>query len=239
MPETILVTMLLVIVSCPYCVGLPVVTHKIKMSKEDLVLRVELVTDDTDGPPQALSIDSNGDENHIDLLSPPASWLKRSSNEKVNLAIASPLSSRKVPHHTATLPMIDVSHDEQENGEDDVFIDKVPEDTKLVDWVTNVFIPACKNLLDQCSEYPVVITKVQTYLRLLNNTIMFFCNEHQSPVVSPSRSMSGNSIIALLCGNNLVLFVPIQKIIVDKIFVLAKSYLLLSITLALIIVCGI
>ncbi|XP_019849732.1 PREDICTED: uncharacterized protein LOC100632362 isoform X1 [Amphimedon queenslandica] len=144
-----------------------------------------------------ISKPSSDEEGPIMYVSQPNQWPINSSNEKVNPALASPLTSRRIPNRS-TIPAIDIignNHDTI-NDDDDVFATNKTtehqEDKKLVDWVTNVFVPACKNLLDQCSEKPVIITKVQTYLRLLNNTIMFFCNEHQqSSVVSPSRSMSG------------------------------------------------
>lgn len=121
----------------------------------------------------------------VDVLSPSISRLTRSSKVVVSEALASPFSSRRIPH---SVPVIDIDDD------DDVFSrekQESEEDKKLVDWVMNVFVPACKNLLEQCSEEPVITSKVQTYLRLLSNTITFFCNERQSPVVSPSRSVTG------------------------------------------------
>lgn len=139
---------------------------------------------------------SDEEDGPVVYVSQQAPWPKKSGSEKVNPALASPLTSRRIPNRS-TIPSIDIiSNNHNAIDDDDVFAtnktNEHKEDKKLVDWVTNVFVPACKNLLEQCSVEPVVITKVQTYLRLLNNTIMFFCNEHQqSPVVSPSRSMSG------------------------------------------------
>ena len=164
-----------------------------------------------------ISKPTNDEECPAVCVSQPTPWPKKSGNEKVNAALASPLTSRRIPNRS-TIPSIDIISNDHEaiEEDDDVFAksksSELQEDKKLVDWVTNVFIPACKNLLDQCSEEPVIITKVQTYLRLLNNTIMFFCNEHQhSPVVSPSRSMSGKG-----SGCSVVIFSVISVMLCYK-----------------------
>ena len=135
---------------------------------------------------------------------PTNSW--NSNNKKGNRdsIFASPFASRKKPD----VPLVDVpviTTDATVN--DDVFKTEEEEDyKKLVDWATSVFIPACKSLLDQCSAETVINSKVQTYLRLLSNTIVFFCNEH-SGIVSPSRSTSGDSHFTL---SQLTHFTPSQ-----------------------------
>lgn len=129
----------------------------------------------------------------VELLSPSRGKRGKGGSrggEGVNEALASPFTSRKTkPLHS--LPSVGIDGVKGEEDDDDVFKHEIEEDKKLVDWVMNVFVPACKSLLEQCSSEPVITSKVQTYLRLLGNTITFFCNEHQSPAVSPSRSMAG------------------------------------------------
>ena len=112
----------------------------------------------------------------IDVF-PPAFWFKRGSREDL-------LARESIP--IIGIDDDDVFSDDKENIES-------KDNKKLVDWATNVYVPACKDLLYHCSQEPVSSVKVQTYLRLLGNTITFFCNEHQSPVhgISPSRSMTG------------------------------------------------
>lgn len=65
---------------------------------------------------------------------------------------------------------------------------------KLVDWAVNVYVPACKSLLQHCAAKKVVPSKVQADLRNLANTVTYFCNEHQERSnfshrgLSPSKS---------------------------------------------------
>lgn len=119
---------------------------------------------------------------HLNEISSP--WRKGNDGS----IFASPFTSRRVLNST-------------NETEDDVFTEVVDirteeevEDKKLVDWATNVFIPACKSLLDQCCEEKVINSKIQMYLRLLSNTIVFFCNEHAN-IASNSRSISGKLFI--------------------------------------------
>ena len=86
--------------------------------------------------------------------------------------------------------------------DDDVFSEKNErrddkENENLVDWAFNMYVPACKRLLESCNTNPVDFQQIQVYLRLLTNTITFFCNEHQqlqnqhSRGLSPSKSFTG------------------------------------------------
>ena len=55
-------------------------------------------------------------------------------------------------------------------------------DTKLVDWAYNVFIPACRTLLDHCivgGEIERNLNLIQSDLRNLSNIINYFCSEQQ------------------------------------------------------------
>ena len=74
--------------------------------------------------------------------------------------------------------------------EDDVFNDgEAPDtqeeaDTKLINWATNDFVPACHQLLLRCSDSKttsaqVKLANVQADLRSLSNVITFFCSEQQ------------------------------------------------------------
>jgi hypothetical protein len=103
------------------------------------------------------------------------------SNQDIENLYASPLSSRRTHQAVGAI-----------KEEEEVFTEskqESEEEKRLIDWSTNVFVPTCISLLEQCSKGDM--NKVQTYLRLLSNSITFFCNEHQSITsFSPSRSTS-------------------------------------------------
>ena len=70
--------------------------------------------------------------------------------------------------------------------EDDIFIEsdiQEQADTKLIDWACNDFVPACHQLLSQCSKSErsaqIKSANIQANLRSLSNTITFFCSEQQ------------------------------------------------------------
>ena len=73
------------------------------------------------------------------------------------------------------------------------------EDQKLVDWVFSMYVPTCKRIIECCQEQPVNLLQLRQYLKLLSNSITFFCNEHQEiqkqresvSHMSPSKSFSG------------------------------------------------
>lgn len=106
-----------------------------------------------------------------------------------NRALLDPRLSPMVSRHFDAELVDDVFELEKEK---DQFEEE--EKKKLQDWAKNVYVPACRSLLEHCSIDTVSTKQVQTYLRLLANTITFFCNEHQSQQeirrISPSRSES-------------------------------------------------
>ena len=74
--------------------------------------------------------------------------------------------------------------------EDDIFIDgETPDvqeqaESKLINWAYNDFVPACHQLLSQCSDSQtrsaqIKSANIQSDLRSLSNTITFFCSEQQ------------------------------------------------------------
>ena len=69
------------------------------------------------------------------------------------------------------------------------------EEIKLVDWVFNMYIPTCKRLLECCHGNAVDQKTLQQFLKLLSNSITFFCNEHQQlqkqKEISSSKSFTG------------------------------------------------
>ena len=132
---------------------------------------------------------------------PSPSRMGLSPSKKVQLGLSpsrvpgiSPMSPRRYP---------DTEHEEdifKSGKEKDKFDEE--EKRKLQDWAKNVYVPACRSLLEHCSIDMVSTKQVQTYLRLLANTITFFCNEHQSQQelwrVSPSRSESSFLVLCTL-----------------------------------------
>ena len=82
----------------------------------------------------------------------------------------------------------DIPASEHEH-EDDMFINgevshmREKANTKLVNWAHNDFIPACHQLLSQCSQSTksaqIKSANIQASLRSLSNTITFFCSEQQ------------------------------------------------------------
>ncbi len=62
------------------------------------------------------------------------------------------------------------------------------EEVKLIDWVFNMYVPTCKQLLEYCQGHSVNLIKLQQYLKLLSNSITFFCNEHQQ--IQKQKEMS-------------------------------------------------
>ena len=111
------------------------------------------------------------------------------SHFRDDLLIPSPMFMRKLSDRRSkvlesmgTLPSILVPPEEM--AEDDVFqceekVDKNRTEKKLVDWALNVYVPACRTLLQRCAAKKVDAKKVLSDLRNLANTVNFFCTEHQ------------------------------------------------------------
>ena len=97
--------------------------------------------------------------------------------------------------------------------EDDIFIDgelsdmQEQADTKLINWAYNDFVPACHQLLSECSgsvkSTQIKSTNIQADLRSLSNSITFFCSEHQQrlnqvlqlrPIILKGNNQSTNSL---------------------------------------------
>ena len=87
--------------------------------------------------------------------------------------------------------------------EDDIFNDgEAPDtqeeaDTKLINWATNDFVPACHQLLIQCSDSKTMSAQVksanvQADLRSLSNAITFFCSEQQQRLSQMFHLKSAN-----------------------------------------------
>lgn len=106
-----------------------------------------------------------------DLLIPSPTFMRKLSDRR-----------SKVLDVMGTLPSILVPPEEV--MEDDVFQceekgDKIRAEKKLVDWALNVYVPACRTLLQRCAAKKVDAKKVLADLRNLSNTVNFFCTEHQ------------------------------------------------------------
>ena len=118
-----------------------------------------------------LSEDDKKARNREDLLIPSPMFMKKLSDRR-----------SKVLDAMGTLPSILVPP--EESVEDDVFQcddegDKNRSEKKLVDWALNVYVPACRTLLQRCGAKKVDAKKVLSDLRNLSNTVNFFCTEHQ------------------------------------------------------------
>ena len=103
---------------------------------------------------------------------------------------------------------VDLSQPIHLDTEEDVFTGddrsvRGEEAGKLVDWVFSMYVPTCKSLLECCQSSSVDMKRLHQYLKLLSNSITFFCNEHQQmrllkESVSPSKSFTGTCTCILI-----------------------------------------
>ena len=122
------------------------------------------------------------------------------------------------------IPTVDLSQPiHLDNGEDVFTSDdksvRGEEAGKLVDWVFNMYVPTCKSLLECCQSSSVDMKRLHQYLKLLSNSVTFFCNEHQQmrllkESVSPSKSFTGTCLLMFEFMSSLYMYMYITCICV-------------------------